>query len=177
MGRVFLGPERAIGSLHQEAFGLRLLQELGDFAFGNGGIKLERLGVRRFHSVAQFGEGFEEGGAESHFLLPPFVDGAREPLQAGNPGLMFAGPFVKCVGVELMHVLADLGLAQLLLFGIGRLANHFRDEGHRTGDLELIERQALRIEIIEGQFAIGMNQNRRAAQTLGEFFVGKPPPQ
>ena len=137
-------------------------------------VEIEGFGVGRLHPVAQFRERFKEGGTKPHLFLPPFVDGARQPLQAGNPGLMLARPFRERVGIKLVDVLADLGLAKLLLLGVGRLADHFRDEGNGAGDLKLIERKPLRIEVIDGQFAIGMNQDRPAAQTLGELLVGKP---
>ena len=52
MGRVFFRFERAVCGLHEKTLGLRFFEELGDFAFGNRGIKLDGLGVRRFHPVA-----------------------------------------------------------------------------------------------------------------------------
>ena len=140
-------------------------------------MEIEGFRIGCFHPVAQFGERLEEGGTKSHLLLPPFVDSARQSLQAGNLGLMFACPFREGVGIKLVDVLADLRLAKLLFLGVGRLADHFRDEGNRAGDLELIERQALRIEIVDRQFTIGMNQDRSAAQALGELLVGKSLPR
>ena len=44
---------------------------------------------------------------------------------------MLAGPFREGVGIELVDVLADLRLAKLLLLGVGRLADHFRDQEQR----------------------------------------------
>jgi len=118
-------------------------------------MKFEGFRVSRFHPVAQFGECFKEGRAKDHLLLTPFMDGARQPLQAGNPVLMFARPFRKRVGVELVNVLADLSLAKLLLLGVGRFSNHLGYQRNGGGNLQLVERQTLRIEVIDGQFPIG----------------------
>jgi hypothetical protein len=101
MGRVLLGRESAVRGLHEEPLGLRFLQELGDLTFGNRGVEIEGFGVGRFHAVAQFGKGFEEGGTKAHLFSPPFVDGTRQSLQAGNPAGMFARPLRERVGVKI----------------------------------------------------------------------------
>jgi hypothetical protein len=53
-------------------------------------------------------------------------------------------------GIKLVDVLPDLRLAELLFFRVRGLTNHFGDQGDSAGDLELVERQPLRIEVIDG---------------------------
>ena len=83
MSRIFLGREGAVGGLHEEPLGLRLLQELGDLAFGNRAVEIEGFRIGRFHPVAQFGERLKEGGTEPH-LVAAAICGRRTPAVAGR---------------------------------------------------------------------------------------------
>ena len=64
--------------------------------------------------------------------------------------------------------------AQASPFFVGRLPRHLGNECGGCGDLQVGQRSALRIEIVEGQVAVGLDHDGSAAQCLRPDTVGKP---
>jgi hypothetical protein len=76
-------------------------------------------------------------------------------------------PVLKRILVKQIQVFGNLRLPEHLLVLLRRCANHARDEGGRGGQMIGRQRQPFRVEVIDGEVAIGMNDDgARASSTV-----------
>ena len=88
--------------------------------------------------------------------------------------VMFFLPILERILVKQIQVFGDLRLPEHLLVLLTRCADHARDERGRGGKMVGRERQPFRVEIIDGQVTIGMDDDgpRTGFNSLGVNAVG-----
>ena len=74
----------------------------------------------------------------------------------------FLLPVLKRILVKQVEIFGDLRLAEHLFVLLRRCANHPRDERGRGGQMIRRERQTFRVEVIDGQVAVRVNDDGRA---------------
>ena len=88
----------------------------------------------------------------------------------------FLLPVLKRILIKQIQILGDLRLSEHLLVLLRRAANHPRDECRGGGKMVGRQRQTFRVQIINGQVAVGMNDDgaRTGFDGLGIDAVGQP---
>ena len=87
---------------------------------------------------------------------------------------MALGPLLECVLVELVDVLGEKSLTDLLGFLVRRFSDHPGNECHRRRKLQLSQRKAARVEIVDRKVTVRMEDNRPFTEGTGERLIGKP---
>ena len=169
-GKFLRGVERA-RRLRDQPLGRGVLGEARDRLFRQSSDKGERLDFAALPTVAQVHERLQR--RDSAELDAPAVDGAREPAHVLRLGRVTPRPIGKRVPVELVQVLRELRLPQREFLRVVGLTHHPREERHGGGEVQLGERQALGVEVVEGERRVRVDHNGRFAHRFGEALVGK----
>ena len=157
MRRVILGLEEREGGIADVAFGVGGFQEPGNLL----GLPSadERLPLVFGSRVLEFRPRLQERRGERQMRGLVFERRHRVAGHHVETRSVLGNPFLKPVGVELFDVLGDLGESQASPVFIGGMPRHFRHQRGGGGDLQVGQRRALRVEVIQGQVAVRLNDN------------------
>ena len=163
--------------------------EIADFPAGPGVFQeFQRLGLGellhitlrlirvRCPPVTEIGEGFQGRCAGRHFLSPKFLQRHCVPGDGEQLIVTLLLPVLKRILVKQVQVFGDLRLPEHLLVLLRTRADHPRHERGRGRQMVGRQRQAFRVEIIDGQVAVGMDDDgtRALLDRRGIDAVGKP---
>ena len=128
--------------------------------------------------VSEVRKSFEGGRARRHPFGAEFLQGQRVPRDVEQLVVPFLLPVLKRILVKQVEVFGDLRLPEHLLVLLTRRSNHARDQRGRGGKMVGCERQSFGVEIIDGQIAVGMNDDgtralldRLRVDAVGQSFL------
>src|SRR5439155_21922440 len=125
-------------------------------------VFLSLVGAARL-PVWQVRKSFECRRTGRHPLGPELLERDRVPGNVEELVVAFLTPVLKGILVKQVDVFGDLRLSKHLFVLLRARADHARDKS--CGGREMIgrERQALCVEVVDGQVAVGMNDDRARA--------------
>jgi hypothetical protein len=97
-------------------------------------------------------------------LLAEPTEGQGVPGDSQELVVPFLAPILECVFVQQVDVFRDLRLAEHLFVLLAADANHARHQGGCGGQVVGGQRQALGVEVIDGQVAVRVNDDRPGAR-------------
>ena len=128
--------------------------------------------------VPEVGEGFEGGRAGRHLLGAELLQRQRVPGDVEQLVVPFLLPVLKRILVKQIEVLGDLRLPEHLFVLLRARADHPRHERGRGGQMVGRQRQSLRVEVIDGQVAVRMDDDgprafldRRGVDAVAQPFL------